>query len=254
MIGSHCIRTWSSTQPSVTPSSGEAELYGLAKASGAGLGHQSLLRGMGLDMPVCVWTDSSVALGISTRSGLGKLRHLETYTLWVQERFRTGADAVRKVVGEVSPADLFTKHLPSKDKIYQLTAVFGCEYREGRAETAPLLLQNVAPGQQGGHLSGDDDFEPLSNFVMADATPQDPSVLPHMCNDEMVNKMSPQIVAPTQIPNDQDWTPGDCFWEPPRNMTRKQQSTRQQQIKTPAEIINNIKKSLQNIKNHFKNT
>ena len=72
MIGSHCIRTWSSTQPSVTLSSGEAEFYGLVKASGAGLGHQSLLCDMDLDMPVCVWTDSSAALGIATRSGLGK--------------------------------------------------------------------------------------------------------------------------------------------------------------------------------------
>ena len=93
----------------------EAEFYGLVKASEAGLGHQSLLRDMGLDVPVCVWTDSCAALGIATRSGLGKLRHLETHTLWVQEKVRTGAIAVRKGAGEVNPADLFTKHLPSKD-------------------------------------------------------------------------------------------------------------------------------------------
>ena len=86
MIGSHCIRTWSSTQPSVTLSSGEAEFYGLVKASGAGIRHQSLLRDMGLVMPVCVWTDSSASLGIGTRSGFGNLRHLETHTLWVQEK------------------------------------------------------------------------------------------------------------------------------------------------------------------------
>ena len=35
MVGRHCIRTWSSTQPSVTLSSGEAEYYGLVKAAGA---------------------------------------------------------------------------------------------------------------------------------------------------------------------------------------------------------------------------
>ena len=127
MIGKHCIRTWSSTQPSVTLSSGEAEFYGLVKAAGAGLGHQSLLRDMGLSLPVCVWTDSSAALGIATRSGLGKLRHLETHMLWVQEKVRVGAVAVRKVRGDVNPADLFTKHLPSKDKLHQLTSLFGCE-------------------------------------------------------------------------------------------------------------------------------
>ena len=42
MIGQHCIRAWSSTQPSVTLSSGKAEYYGWVKAFGAGLGHQSL--------------------------------------------------------------------------------------------------------------------------------------------------------------------------------------------------------------------
>ena len=124
MVGSHCIRTWSSTQPYVALLSGEAEFYGLVKASGAGLGHQSLLKDLGLDMPLCVWTDSSAALGIATRAGLGELRHLETHTLWVQDQVRTGAFAVRSVAGEVKPADLFTKHLRSKDKIHQLTALF----------------------------------------------------------------------------------------------------------------------------------
>ena len=212
MIGSHCIRTWSSTQPSVTLSSGEAEFYGLVKASGAGLGHQSLLRDMGLVVPVCVWTDSSAALGIATRSGLGKLRHLETHTLWVQEKVRTGAIAVRKVAGEVNPADLFTKHLPSKDKIHQLTALFGCEYREGRATTAPLLRPNVAPGQQGDHLPGADGHDPLPNF-MFDSVAHDPNKLPHMYDYVALEEMFPLIKAPVEIANDKDWTPGDCFWE-----------------------------------------
>ena len=54
MLGKHCIRTWSSTQPSVTLSSGEAEFYGLVKASGAGLGPHSLLKDLGLNLSVCV--------------------------------------------------------------------------------------------------------------------------------------------------------------------------------------------------------
>ena len=65
MIGSHCIRTWSSTQASVTLSSGEAEYYGLVKAAGAGLGHQSLMDDLGVHLSVRVWTDSSAALGVS---------------------------------------------------------------------------------------------------------------------------------------------------------------------------------------------
>ena len=119
MIGRYRIRTLSSTQASVTLSSGEAEFYGLVKAVSSGLGHQSVVHARpGHDLPVCVGTDSSAALGIATRSGLGKLRHLETHTLWVQEKVRLGAVAVGKVRGGVNPAALFTKPFHSKDQIH----------------------------------------------------------------------------------------------------------------------------------------
>ena len=52
---------------------------------------------------------------------------------------RTGAVKVRKVKGEENPADLFIKYLPSKDKVHSLVKLFGCEYRSGRAASAPLL-------------------------------------------------------------------------------------------------------------------
>ena len=71
------------------------------------------MEDLGIHLPVRVWMDSSAALGITSRSGLGKLRHLETHTLWVQEKVRTGAITLKKVWGEVNPADLFKKHLPS---------------------------------------------------------------------------------------------------------------------------------------------
>ena len=145
MLGKHTLKTWSSTQPSVTLSSGEAEFYGVVKAAGAALGQQSLLRDLNCDLPVRVWTDSSAALGICSRSGLGKLRHLETHTLWVQEKVKSKAFELRKVRGEVNPADLFTKHLPSRDKIHSLAALFGCKYRTGRSEAAPLLRKREMP-------------------------------------------------------------------------------------------------------------
>ena len=86
MIGSHCLRTYSSTQSTVSLSSGEAECYGLVKGGAAGLGHQAIMNDYGVDLPVRLWTDSSAALGISKRSGLGKIRHLATHTLWLQEK------------------------------------------------------------------------------------------------------------------------------------------------------------------------
>ena len=100
------------------------------------------MEDFGLKVPLRLWSDSSAALGISKRSGLGKLRHLDTQTLWLQEKVRMGALEVRKVRGEVNPADLFTKHLPSHDNILQLIKLFGCSYRDGRAASAPLLHPN----------------------------------------------------------------------------------------------------------------
>ena len=131
------IRSWSSTQPSISLSSGEAEYYGVVKAAGIALGHQSLMADLGMTAKVRAWTDASDAVGICGRSGLGKLRHVHTHTLWSQERVRSGAIEFRKVNGLVNPADLFTKHLTSRDRVNQLIELFNCEYRDGRSTIAP---------------------------------------------------------------------------------------------------------------------
>ena len=204
MIGQHCLRTWSSTQPSVTLSSGEAEYYGLVKAAGAGLGHQSLMEDLNLKLPVRAWTDSAAALGIASRSGLGKLRHLETHTLWLQEKVRIGAITVKKVRGEVNPADLFAKHLPSREKVHQLLNLFGCEYREGRALSAPLLRPHGSDGREGGQPAGD----PLPTFVADDddgPRAHDPNILPHMYPVVQIEKLFPTIRAAPETSNVDDY-------------------------------------------------
>ena len=59
MIGKHTIRTYSSTQTTVSLSSGEAEYYGLVKGAAAGLGQQAIMSDYGVDLPVRLWSDSS---------------------------------------------------------------------------------------------------------------------------------------------------------------------------------------------------
>ena len=90
MLGGHLIKSWSSTQSGVALSSGEAEFNGVVRGAGIGLGYQSLLKDLGQELPVRVWTDSSAAIGICSRQGLGKVRHLDTHTLWVQQAVRAG--------------------------------------------------------------------------------------------------------------------------------------------------------------------
>ena len=88
-----------------------------------------------------------------------------------------GAIVVKKVRGEVNPADLFTKHLPSREKVHQLLGLFGCEYREGHPESAPLLRPHGPESREGGHSTHD----PLPTFVAdLDREPHDAAVLPYM--------------------------------------------------------------------------
>ena len=81
MVGAHVIKCWSSTQPGVAMSSGDAEFYGVVRAAAAGLGIKALYKDIGIAIPVRVWTDSSAAIGVCNRQGLGKLRHLECTSL-----------------------------------------------------------------------------------------------------------------------------------------------------------------------------
>ena len=61
---------------------------------------------------------------------------------------------------------MLTKYLPSRDKIHQLTALFGRECPEGRAASVPLLRPHGVEGQKDGHLSDDN---PFPSFTFAEA-------------------------------------------------------------------------------------
>ena len=117
MIGSHCVKHWSSTQTSIALRSGEAEFIGVLRGAGQGLGYHVLLRDLGVDVPLRVWTDSGAAIGICNRQGLGKLRHLDTHTLWIQPAVRTGKVDLRTVLCEEDPADLLAKHSLSRGRL-----------------------------------------------------------------------------------------------------------------------------------------
>ncbi len=139
LLGRHTIKHWSSTQANVALSSGEAEFNGVVRAGGQGLGFQALLRDCGVEAPLRVWTDSSAAIGICTRQGLGKLRHLDTHTLWIQQAVRSKRIDLRKVLGDENPADLLTKHSLSRERLLKLVTLYDCEFQNGRAESAPML-------------------------------------------------------------------------------------------------------------------
>ena len=113
-MGEHLIKSWSSTQPVIALSSGEAELYALVKGASQGTGLISMLWEYGIELGAKVCVDSTAALGISHRVGLGKTRHINTQYLWVQEKVANKELTVEKVSTHENPADLLTKYVKAE--------------------------------------------------------------------------------------------------------------------------------------------
>ena len=135
-MGSHVIKTWSSTQTVIALSSGEAEYYGMVKGASVALGIKSMLQDLGYSIKIRLRTDASAAKGIASRRGLGKIRHIEVQQLWLQEKVNNGDIEVVKVKGEGNLADALTKPLdgPGTKKHLELT---GQEVISGRHTLTP---------------------------------------------------------------------------------------------------------------------
>ena len=147
MLGSHWIKSWSRTQATVALSSGEAELYAMIKASSEVLGVQSLMKDWGIKLSGQILGDASACLGVIRRQGLGKLRHVNTSYLWVQEKAANKELVYDKVLGAWNPADLMTKYLnlPDIEKHMKTMELY---FQGGRAESAPQVVSSEAASVQ----------------------------------------------------------------------------------------------------------
>ena len=87
--GLHLVMHWSLTRSVVTLSSAEAGLTGITKGASISLGLATVAKVLGWDWPLVLESDATAAIGIARRRGLGKIRHLATADLWIQDRLRT---------------------------------------------------------------------------------------------------------------------------------------------------------------------
>ena len=142
MHGSHPIKHWGTTRMVVTLSSGGAELAGVVKGVQEVLGLQSYARDLGTDYRIEVHADSSAAIGICRRSGIGRVRHLAVGQLWVQEKLRYKEFSLYKVLGLQNPADMLTKHVSAEELCRNQTAV-NLRSETGRADSAPQVNADV---------------------------------------------------------------------------------------------------------------
>ncbi len=140
MIGNHVIKTWSSTQKSITLSSAEAELVAAVKMSTELIGATQMAEDWGIHLHGRVHVDSSAAIAIAERKGNGKLRHVRVGNLWIQEKVEKEELQIQKVAGEWNPADALTKGL-SQEKMARFLRITSQKFEDGRAERSLKLKE-----------------------------------------------------------------------------------------------------------------
>ena len=139
MHGCHGIKTWSATQQVIALSSGEAEYDGMVKGACNAMGIRGVFQDVGVEHTIVLYTDSSAAKGISSRRGLGKVRHIELNELWLQDQVARGRIA-RKIKGEDNFSDSLTKH-SNQERIKQTMSATLQRIAQGRHEIMPEVAR-----------------------------------------------------------------------------------------------------------------
>ena len=124
--GKHLIKAWTK-QRSIVASTAEAELYAGNRAATESMGVQAFAKDLGRVVPIRLHFDSSAALFIISRTGLGTAKHIEIQCLWLQEAARNNKQMVKKIPSETNSSDLGTKHLTS-ERSEMLMKLLNCFY------------------------------------------------------------------------------------------------------------------------------
>ena len=93
---------------------------------------------LGIQTTCVMKTDSTAAKGMTNRRGHGKVKHLQTCELWLQEVVKDKRIDIQKVGTKDNPADLMTKHLDSKTAAEHLKRL-SARTATGWHELAPKL-------------------------------------------------------------------------------------------------------------------
>ena len=156
MHGTHVIKSWSTNQATIALSSGEAEYYGMVRGAGQGMGLKAIMKDIGViyQGPIQISADASAAIGIASRLGLGKDRHIEVNQLWLQEKIYVGEIVLKKIGTLENIADALTKPVNAETLRYHVE-YSGGECRRDRHRLAPATAE--AEYEEGVH--GDDCLE-----------------------------------------------------------------------------------------------
>lgn len=137
LLGSHPLESFSVLQQVIALSSGEAEFYSCGKTVAHVLFLVYILREISHTVQALVYSDSSAARGMMGRIGSGRVRHMQTRFLWVQERLRERQFQLYKVGTLENPGDVGTKNQP-EEALRRLLPL--CGLGPGAAERSVMML------------------------------------------------------------------------------------------------------------------
>ena len=135
MLGQSMIRSFCRGQAVVALSSGEAEYYGLVSATSEALGDQSIAHDLNVRLSIRIWMDATAGAAIGSRRGLGKVKHIHTVFLWVQQYVTKKLITISKVSTTDNYADIITKAVTART-IEKMMHLMNFEYRKGESHLA----------------------------------------------------------------------------------------------------------------------
>ena len=134
--GTHVLKWWSKTQPTIALSSGEAELAAIVRSTSEGLGMLSIMEEFGITRKLVIKSDAVAAIGIVKRQGLGRVRHLAVADLWIQQKAKEGSIHFQKLPGKENTSDIMTKAVEAETLNRHMSSL-GMDFREGRHKDTP---------------------------------------------------------------------------------------------------------------------
>ena len=121
--GSFHITCFSRSQTALGFSSPEAEYYGICSAGSELIYVMGVIRFFGFEVDGWILSDSSGAISLSQRQGVGHQRHIEARYLWIQDYAQRGTFKVGKIPGSLNKADVGTKHVARDDPLRHIHAL-----------------------------------------------------------------------------------------------------------------------------------
>eukprot|EP00435_Cladocopium_sp_Y103_P027470 s353_g6.t1 len=112
-VGGCLLFSYARSLQMICLSSGEAEFNGGVAACSEGLFLKEIFGFIGFPLTMEVLLDSSAARGIFQRQGVGRVRHLEVKSLWVQQALHRKLFSLHAVPSQLNVADFGTKGLSS---------------------------------------------------------------------------------------------------------------------------------------------